>query len=283
MYGIVPALEAIGYVEGRDYTLLWLPHGGDRSRLPALAVELVALQPDVITAAQLPATTALASATATVPVLGYFNEDMANELVGEQWGRPKANFSGIVDGLNGEAGKQLQVLVGAVPAARRIGVLGDSTRVEAIRQELVDAAEALDRDLVFAPFFGAEERLAALETLTREGVGAVLATGGIDEGQGAPEVRAWAEVERVPVMWSSPSRVENGSLMSYGQNTYLSRASNADLKAEYIVKIIYEGATPADLPLLVLPTVFAINLKAAKAIGFTFPVHILALAEVVFE
>ena len=70
-----------------------------------------------------------------------------------------------------------------------------------------------------------------------------------------------------------------GGLMSYGADAkeFFDRA--AGLAAR-----IFNGAKPADLP-FELPTryLFVINLKTAKAMNFTVPNNVLALADEVIE
>ena len=207
---------------------------------------------------------------------------MATELVGDHWGQPGGNFTGLMVGLNGTSAKRLEVLSGAFPAARRIGVLGDKIRIEGIREEIVEAAKVLGLEIIFLAFFGADERNAGLETLGREGVDVVMTTAGISESQGALEIRAWAEATQIPVLWYGPSRVERGGLVSFSQSNYLLPKTYTEMRVEYVVEIL-NGAAIAEPPLQVIPPVLAINLNTARDQSIKFPPHILALAEVVIE
>ena len=84
---------------------------------------------------------------------------------------------------------------------------------------------------------------------------------------------------RLPAIYSQKEYVEAGGLMSYG-------ADYDDLyrrAAVYVDKIL-RGTKPADLPVQ-QPTKFefVINLKAAKQIGLTIPVDVLAKADKVIR
>ena len=70
-----------------------------------------------------------------------------------------------------------------------------------------------------------------------------------------------------------------GGLMSYGADAAKSFDRAAALAAR-----IFQGAKPADLP-FEIPTryLFVINLKTAKAMNFTVPNNVLALADEVIE
>ncbi len=88
-----------------------------------------------------------------------------------------------------------------------------------------------------------------------------------------------AAKNRLPTVFSFSVYVEAGGLMSYGPNV----ADMFRRAATYVDKIL-KGAKPGDLP-VEQPTKFelVISLKAAKALGLTIPLSVLARADQVVE
>ena len=80
---------------------------------------------------------------------------------------------------------------------------------------------------------------------------------------------------RLPAIYFQKEFVDEGGLMSYGADfNDLFRKS-----AHYVDKIL-KGAKPADLPVQQATKFeFVINLKAAKQIGLTMPIDLLAKAD----
>jgi putative ABC transport system substrate-binding protein len=62
-------LRDLGHVEGRNVTMEYRWAQGDDTRLPALAVELVHLKPDVIVTSGTPGALAASKATKTIPIV----------------------------------------------------------------------------------------------------------------------------------------------------------------------------------------------------------------------
>src|SRR5262249_27005419 len=62
-------LQDLGYVEARDFQMTYRSSDGYQDRLPALAEELVRLNPDVLVAAGLEAVVALRNVTQTIPIV----------------------------------------------------------------------------------------------------------------------------------------------------------------------------------------------------------------------
>jgi putative ABC transport system substrate-binding protein len=84
---------------------------------------------------------------------------------------------------------------------------------------------------------------------------------------------------RLPAVYSDEAFVDEGGLLSYGND----RVDQYRRAAFYVDKIL-RGTKPADLP-VERPTKFelVINLKAAKQIGLTIPPNVLARAQKVIK
>jgi putative ABC transport system substrate-binding protein len=63
------ALAGLGWTDGRNVQMDLRGAGGDPNRLPALARELVGLQPDIILTGSIPATVVLQRETRTIPII----------------------------------------------------------------------------------------------------------------------------------------------------------------------------------------------------------------------
>jgi putative ABC transport system substrate-binding protein len=89
----------------------------------------------------------------------------------------------------------------------------------------------------------------------------------------------YALAHRIPAIYEQDSMARAGGLMSYGADARESFDRAAALAAR-----IFQGAKPADLP-VEIPAhyLFVINLKTAKAMNFTVPNNVLALADEVIE
>ena len=122
---------------------------------------------------------------------------------------------------------------------------------------------------------GAEDLESVFEAAKRAGVQAVLAHPSTFVATNRASIIDLAAKSRLPVIYPNTDYVEAGGLMSYGPDTI----DNYRRAAGYVDKI-FKGTKPADLPVeQPMKFEFAINLKAANAIGLTMPPNVLARAD----
>jgi putative ABC transport system substrate-binding protein len=88
-----------------------------------------------------------------------------------------------------------------------------------------------------------------------------------------------AEKYRLPAIYPNKGFVDEGGLMSYGEDP----TDQYRRAAGYVDKIL-RGAKPADLPVQQATKFeFIVNLKAAKQIGVSIPPQVLARADKVIK
>jgi putative ABC transport system substrate-binding protein len=141
------------------------------------------------------------------------------------------------------------------------------------------AARSVGQDVVVVTASTADDIDTAFATASRQGVGGLIAGGDAFYLNRHAQLVALAARYRIPTSYSDRASAEAGGLMSYGDDRLESRR-----QAGLYVGRILNGEKPADLPVL-QPTKFefVINLKAAKALGITFPPSFHLRADEVIE
>ena len=112
-------LAKLGYVEGQNLIVERRYADGNLARLPALAAEIIALQPDLIFAAAAPATAAVKALTTTIPIVFCFvNEPVALGFA-QSLAHPGGNLTGMSNFSVDIAGKRVEMLKELVPGLTR--------------------------------------------------------------------------------------------------------------------------------------------------------------------
>jgi putative ABC transport system substrate-binding protein len=116
-------LEDLGYVQGRNIVFEKRAAHGRLEQLPGLAAELVRANVDVIVAPPLPAALAAVKATRTIPVVFMMVADPVGAGLAASLSRPGGNATGLSNQSGDLAGKMIEIIMEAVPGARRLAVL----------------------------------------------------------------------------------------------------------------------------------------------------------------
>jgi putative tryptophan/tyrosine transport system substrate-binding protein len=123
-------LAEAGYTEGRNVTIEYRWAENDLGRLPALAMELVRRQVNVVaTSGSMPAALAAKAATRTIPITFMVGADPVAAGLVANLARPDGNLTGVTILQNVLIAKRLEFLHELVPTATSIGLLSDPTNL----------------------------------------------------------------------------------------------------------------------------------------------------------
>jgi putative ABC transport system substrate-binding protein len=274
-------LRELGYVDGQSIIIDYLSAEDRSDRFPALVAECLRRKADVIYPSTTPAAQAAKNATRTIPIVINAGDPVATGLV-SSLARPGGNVTGMSGMVSELAAKRLELLKEAVPAISRVLVL--TYLIDPIAplqvKALEDAAQTLGITLQVHDIQTADELSDAFDTAVKEGAEGLIVTGETIFFTYRARVDELAIRHRLPAIYPFVRQVRDGvGLMAYS-------AVGSDLQrisAGY-VDLILKGAKPSDLPVQ-QPTKFelVINLKAAKALGLTFPWTFLGRADEVIE
>jgi putative ABC transport system substrate-binding protein len=275
-------LSEAGFVEGQNVVIEYRWGLGQYDRMPALAADLVNRQVAVLVGVGGDVSALAAKrATSTIPIVFGTGSDPIKAGMVESLARPGGNATGYSLLTNQMEPKRLNMLHDLVPGAAVIGVLLNPNFPPAARQlqDLEEAARTIGQKLFVSKASNDVALNAAFTSLVQQRVEALLVAADPYFDTRRDEIIAFANQNRLPAIYQFREYAIAGGLISYGPSiTDLYR--QAGIYAGRILK----GAKPADLP-VVQPTTFdfVINLKTAKAIGFTVPQGLVNAADEVIE
>ena len=276
------ALRERGWVIGESFGITYRYAEGKYNRLPALAVELVRLEPQVLVALSTTAAQAAKGATSTIPIVMSGVSDPIGAGLIASFARPGGNVTGLTGTLPFETySKQMQFLKEVVPNARRIAFLWNPANAPSIPavKAVKEAAQTLGVELQVVAARAPEEFEPAFRTLTQARADALLVAQESLFAIHSPRLADLSLKRRLPTISGLDGYAKAGGLMTYSVNA----ADAARRVAGYVDRLL-RGAHPADLP-VEQPTKFdfVINLKTAKAIGLTIPPSLLQRADEVIQ
>jgi putative ABC transport system substrate-binding protein len=274
-------MHRLGYVEGRNLVLVARFAKGQSDRFPALAQELVRLNPDVLFVATVVGIRAVKAATTTIPIVFVQVGDPVGVGLVSNLARPGGNLTGITNIAAELTGKRLELLKELVPSASRIAVLvNPDAPIAAIQIRNAEAA-ARTLGMQLQPLTVRDIRTleASFEAAVRSRASAALRMVDFTANTLRVETAKLAIKHRLPVMYAFREDVDVGGLVAYGPSV----PAQYEQAATFVHKIL-QGARPADLP-VEQPTKFelVVNLKTAKTLGLTIPQSLLLRADQIIE
>jgi putative ABC transport system substrate-binding protein len=275
-------LSEAGYVDGRNVTIESRFAENQHDRLPALAADLVGRKVAVIAATGGGASILAAmAATKTIPIVFTTGGDPVQQGYVASLNRPGSNVTGVSWFANLVTGKGLGLLHELVPNAAVIALLVNPRLPETARMEGEgrEAARSLGLQLLILNASIPSEIDASFATMRQQRVGALLVGADPFLSSRTQQIVALAARDAIPAMYANREFVEEGGLMSYGNDT-----ADSYRRAGVHVGRILNGAAPADLPVdQATKFELVVNAKAAKAVGLTIPESFLARADEVIE
>jgi putative tryptophan/tyrosine transport system substrate-binding protein len=281
---LLAALTELGYVDGRNIRFEFGFANHALERLPALAAELVAGQPDVLYTYTSGGARAAAATTSTIPiVVAPVAEETMAALVPD-FAQPPGNITGLTLTSRQQREKCLQLFKETVPGIRRVGVLFNPLNPiwRGYPEVMNDTARALGVELVRVEAHGLADIDQAFAAVVARGIDAVYALPESTLTGSAPALRRIIQLLATLNLPSASDDVffaSAGGLLSLGMDEPVVYVG----AAQYIDRIL-KGAKIAELP-VVLPSKFilAVNLKTARQLGITLPPAILLRADEVIE
>jgi putative ABC transport system substrate-binding protein len=281
-------LNEAGYIEGRNLAVEYRFADGQPDRVPALFMELTGRHVAVLVLVGATfgddGVRLLRSSQIPIVLLNTVADFVRAGLI-SSYNRPGGNITGSSNYLGLLTPKRLGLLHDLVPNAKTIALLAYRGQAEndgperAIRAAQRSAAATLGLQVLFFAAGTEGEIDAAFAAMNQQRADAMLVRTSPFFVIRAKQIAALAAHHGLPAIYPRREFAEAGGLVSYsdslgevyqGLGNYAGRILNSE--------------KPADLPVFE-PTRFelVINLKTAKALGFTVPPNLLAIADEVIE
>jgi putative tryptophan/tyrosine transport system substrate-binding protein len=269
--------------EGENLRALFWTSDAHFDRMPEIVAAVVQAKPDVIFVGSDEYAHHFKEATSTIPVVAHMwdavLEGFANSL-----SHPGKNFTGIswMDDWS-LVDKWFQMLREMLPQASKVALLACSNKHRRSWDWCHRSAQRSGFQLIEAhlnsPVTG-EEVARAFAALRAQGAEALTCSA-------QPEI--WAQTEliirlveeaRLPLVHHGDGLAELGALVVLAPAFW---RDTIRLTTDYIVRVL-KGAQPADLPIFHADrTTVHVNMRTAKAIGYTIPEFLLARADRIIE
>ena len=274
-------LRTLGYIDGKNISLLYRNAENKLERLPALVDELIRLQVDILVVAATNEARAAKNATKTIPIVALNAGRSVESGLIDSVSHPGGNLTGFTPNPSGLSGKRLELLKETFPKLSRVAVLWDPNAPtgESPWKEVQSSATALGLQIFSMEVSRAEQLDLAFKGAVKSGSGAIVVNLSPFVNSHQRRIHQLAAENKLPAIYPRAEFVESGGLMSYGADR-----TEGFRRAAVMIDKILKGTKPTDIP-VEQPTKFEllINLKTARQIGLIIPPNVLARADRVIK
>ena len=263
----VERMRVLGYVDGRTVVIDYRWAEGRFDQLSALAIELVALKPDVIVTAGPPAVRAVQTATATIPTIVAIHDPLGGGFV-DTLARPGRNITGIAFQDSELATKRMDLLRQMVPHVTKVAVIwnreGGSVNTVTAMEEVARAMRVEVRALEISRPSDIADAFSTAKSWGAQGI--VQLASPVFYKQRASLLDAAAR-HKLPMMCEHRVYVVDGCLATYSASLPAIFSGLAD----YVHRVLL-GARVDSLPIeQPREFEFVINQRTADALGLAIP------------
>lgn len=279
-HALVVKLRELGWEEGRNL-MVERRYAASAADLAKSAVELIDVKVEIIFANGGPAIDAAKQASRSTPIVMLTFGDPVDAGFVKSSARPDGNVTGVAGFAPGLGTKRLQLLAEALPATRRVGVMGNSNNPQwpGTFREMLKFNRPGKLELRHYDVTSPAGLEAAFTAMAHDRIqGFVVVSDPIITSQPRKLIELAAR-HRLPAIYELHSLAEGGGFMTFGPNI-----DDMYRRSAVYVHKIFAGAKPGDLP-IEFPTNFelVVNLKTAKALGVVVPQSVLLRADRVIE
>jgi putative ABC transport system substrate-binding protein len=219
-------LRALGYVEGKSYTLEYRSSDGDDDRFFDLASELVRLNVDLIVTRGTPAALAAKKATNTVPIVMAASGDPLSYGLIPSLARPGGNITGLSALTSETFSKRIELLKELVPTVAQVSALLNMSNPGLARQwsEIEKAARKLGIQPQLSDIRRRDDIERAFDAAGKQDANALIIGTDTLTQSNSQFIVHLAEKHRIPALYASIEFIAAGGLFAYGANYPISIA-----------------------------------------------------------
>ena len=259
--GFIAALDEAGI----QYDLDSQNASGDQSACQTVASKFANDKKDLILAIATPAAQAVAGAVTDTPVLITAVTDPAESGLVDDNQKPGGNVTGTSDLT--PVKEQIDLLKQILPDAKKVGILycsaESNSEIQAqMAREAIEAAGMTSQDFTVS---SSNEIQTVVQSMVGK-VDAIYAPTDNTIAAGMTTVGMVAGDNNLPVICGESGMVDNGGLATYGIDYY----QLGYMTGQQAVRILTEGASPADMPIEYLPVEkceLTVNEETAATLG----------------